>query len=69
MKEAVLESKLRAVADQWALEAFTFAEHKQRGLVILKVGKKCWLPWAVAVPGPASSKGTRDMTFGRNLHA
>ena len=28
--------QLRAVAEQWAAEMFTFAEHKQRGPVILK---------------------------------
>jgi dynein heavy chain len=39
-KEDALERKLKAVTDQWASEVFTFAEHKQRGSVILKVRKR-----------------------------
>jgi hypothetical protein len=37
MKEAAIETKLRALAAQWGAEAFIFAEHKQRGPVVLKV--------------------------------
>jgi dynein heavy chain len=35
-KEEGVERKLRAVADQWAGEALAFAEHKQRGAVLLR---------------------------------
>jgi dynein heavy chain, axonemal len=37
VKEDALERKLKAVTEQWASELFTFAEHKQRGPVVLKV--------------------------------
>jgi dynein heavy chain len=37
VKEDALERKLKAVTEQWASEVFTFAEHKQRGPVVLKV--------------------------------
>lgn len=40
VKEDALERKLKAVTDQWASEVFTFAEHKQRGPVILKVRER-----------------------------
>ncbi|KAI3432720.1 hypothetical protein D9Q98_004263 [Chlorella vulgaris] len=36
VKEEQIEVKLAAVGAQWAAEAFTFAEHKQRGAVVLK---------------------------------
>lgn len=39
-KEEAVEKKLKSVADQWAVESFTFADHKQRGPVILKV-RRC----------------------------
>lgn len=32
-----VQVKLASVAQQWAQEVFTFAEHKQRGPVVLKV--------------------------------
>lgn len=38
VKEEAIEAKLKAVAEQWAQEIFTFAEHKGRGPVVLKVG-------------------------------
>ena len=37
VKEDALERKLKAVREQWEGETFTFTEHKQRGLVVLKV--------------------------------
>ena len=37
VKEEQIEIKLRALGEQWGLEVFTFADHKQRGSVILKV--------------------------------
>lgn len=37
VKEEAIEVKLRAVAEQWAQEIFTFADHKARGPVVLKV--------------------------------
>lgn len=40
VKEEAVEAKLRGLAEQWALEAFTFADHKQRGPVVLKVGRR-----------------------------
>lgn len=40
VKEEQIEVKLAAVGAQWAAEAFTFAEHKQRGAVVLKVGPR-----------------------------
>ncbi|PSC73956.1 flagellar outer dynein arm heavy chain gamma [Micractinium conductrix] len=36
VKEEAIEVKLRGVAEQWAQEVFTFADHKQRGPVVLK---------------------------------
>lgn len=42
VKEEAIEVKLRGVAEQWAQEVFTFADHKQRGPVVLKV-KGLWL--------------------------
>lgn len=39
VKEEAIEAKLRGVAEQWGQEAFTFADHKQRGPVVLKVGR------------------------------
>ncbi|KAL4452763.1 hypothetical protein ABPG75_008425, partial [Micractinium tetrahymenae] len=36
VKEEAIETKLRGVAEQWAQEVFTFADHKQRGPVVLK---------------------------------
>lgn len=38
VKEEAIETKLKAVAEQWAQEIFTFADHKSRGPVVLKVG-------------------------------
>jgi hypothetical protein len=38
VKEEAIELKLRGVGEQWGQEAFSFADHKQRGAVILKVG-------------------------------
>lgn len=38
VKEEAIETKLNAVAEQWAQEIFTFADHKSRGPVVLKVG-------------------------------
>lgn len=35
-KEEGVEKKLKAIAAQWEQETFTFAEHKQRGPVVLK---------------------------------
>ena len=40
VKEDALERKLKAVTEQWASEVFTFAEHKQRGPVLLKARKR-----------------------------
>jgi hypothetical protein len=37
LKEAQIEVKLQALRIAWADEVFTFAEHKLRGLVVLKV--------------------------------
>jgi dynein heavy chain len=36
VKEEAIETKLKAVAEQWAQEIFTFADHKSRGPVVLK---------------------------------
>lgn len=38
VKEEQIELKLKSVAEEWAAEVFTFAEHKSRGPVVLKVG-------------------------------
>lgn len=38
VKEEAIETKLKAVDEQWAQEIFTFADHKSRGPVVLKVG-------------------------------
>lgn len=43
-KEEAVEKKLKGVAVQWQAEGLTFAEHKQRGLVVLKV-----LYWIVII--------------------
>lgn len=47
VKEEAIEVKLRAVAEQWAQEVFTFADHKQRGPVVLKVR---WMPAQQCMP-------------------
>jgi len=39
IKEEVVEKKLVTVADQWRVEMFTFADHKQRGPVVLKASR------------------------------
>lgn len=44
VKEEGIEAKLAGVVEQWAQEAFTFADHKARGAVVLKVRfAGCWL--------------------------
>ena len=37
VKEEVIQTKLGAIAGEWAAASFTFAEYKSRGPVVLKV--------------------------------
>ena len=53
VKEEAIEVKLKAVSEQWAQEIFTFADHKNRGPVVLKVG------WE-----PGAGGATRDWSVG-----
>jgi dynein heavy chain, axonemal len=48
VKEEELERKLRSVTQQWSTEALTFAEYKQRGPVVLKVGFEFFVSYSNA---------------------
>jgi hypothetical protein len=69
VKEEAIEAKLRAVGEQWGQEAFAFADHKQRGGLILKVGGRemvgrcvlhaaCGMRYAPCVQAAAAAAGS-----------
>lgn len=61
LKEDAAEVKFNSVLDQWSNEVLTFSEHKQRGMIILKVGKTWLFEYEmifVSVPGCYSCNRT-----------
>ena len=68
VKEEQIETKLAAIAADWAEQNLNFADYKTRGPVILKVGSTCR---ATAVHGMSAipSALTLHLPFWTSLHA